>query len=82
VTLMEEKGDVVRFDLAPRGEDTLFEILRVGFKGGKLREMALLDNLGQRTRIYFSDVKLNPSIPAGRFVFTPPPGTDVIREAN
>lgn len=82
VSLMEEKGDVVRFDLKPRGEDNLFEVLRVGFKAGKLREMALLDNLGQKTRIYFNDVKLNPAVPASKFVFTPPPGTDVIREAN
>lgn len=82
VSLLEEKGDVVRFDLKPRGEDNLFDVLRVGFKAGKLREMALQDNLGQKTRIHFNDVKLNSAVPASAFVFTPPPGTDVIREAN
>lgn len=82
VTLLEDKGSNLRFELAPRSDDALFESMRIGFRDGRLREMILLDNLGQRTSITFSHTSINPAIPASRFVFTPPPGTDVIRESN
>lgn len=80
VKVAEESATGVRFDLAPRADNALFESLRVTFVEGRLREMILLDGLGQRTRIRFENVSLNAAIPAERFRFTPPPGTDVIRE--
>ncbi len=80
VSVAEEKGSSLRFELLPRSEDALFESLRIAFRDGRLDEMALVDALGQETSIRFSNVSLNASIPAARFVFTPPPGTDVIRE--
>lgn len=82
VKLLEDKGGNVRFSLAPRGEDALFESLGVAFRDDRLREMTLLDSLGQRTSITFSKVSLNPAVSPSRFVFTPPPGTDVIHEAH
>lgn len=80
VSVTEEKGSSLRFELLPRSEDALFESLRIAFRDGRLDQMALVDALGQETSIRFSNVSLNASIPAARFVFTPPPGTDVIRE--
>lgn len=80
VNVIEDKGGSLRFELLPRSEDALFESLRIAFRDGRLDEMALVDGLGQKTSIRFSKVSLNASISAARFVFTPPPGTDVIRE--
>ena len=40
--------------------------------------MILQDSLGQTTYVRFNNVKLNPSIPASTFNFTPPKGTDII----
>lgn len=80
VVVLEDKGRNQAFELRPKASSALFESLRVHFSDGRLREMSLLDNLGQRTRISFGRVTLNAAIPPARFRFTPPPGTDVIRE--
>lgn len=80
VTIPEETAKGIRFELKPRAENALFESLRVTFIDNRLREMSLLDGLGQRTRIQFGNVSLNGAIPDSRFRFEPPAGTDVIRE--
>ncbi|MFZ5755645.1 MAG: outer membrane lipoprotein chaperone LolA [Pseudomonadota bacterium] len=80
VSLLEEKGKLLRFELTPHDGDALFESLRVTFIDGRLGEMALADSLGQRTAIVFRDVKLNGKVAASQFRFVPPAGTDVIRE--
>ena len=72
-------GDSV-FTLKPRDKDALFDTLRVSFHGHDLSGMSLLDNLGQKTEIHFDKVKLNPSLSAATFEFSPPTGTDVIDE--
>lgn len=76
----EEKGadGVQVFVLKPRGKDALFDHLRVQFKGNVLVRMELADSLGQKTDILFTDVKVNPALPASLFEFTPPKGVDVI----
>lgn len=80
VRIVEEKSTGIRFELKPRSDNALFESLRVAFIGGDLREMSLVDGLGQRTRIRFDNVQQNVNLPAAQFRFTPPDGTDVIRE--
>lgn len=83
VTIIPEETDrSIRFELKPRADNALFESLRVTFIDNRLREMSLLDGLGQRTRIQFGNVSLNAAIPESRFRFEPPPGTDVIREGG
>ena len=69
-----------RFDLKPKGEDSLFELLRVNFKDGKLLDMYLEDALGQTTKIEFSDVVLNNPIKQDVFTFNPPENVDVIKD--
>lgn len=82
VTLLDEQAKNVRFQLKPHDTDALFEALTVGFRNGRLSDMALVDSLGQTTTIRFFDVAVNGSIPPTRFQFTPPAGVDVIREGN
>lgn len=80
VSLAGSDGDVRRFVLKPHDAEALFESLQVSFRKGRLSEMMLVDSLGQKTTIAFSDVKLNGKSPASLFRFEPPAGTDVIRE--
>ena len=69
-----------RFDLKPKGEDALFELLRVHFKEGALQDMYLQDSLGQTTRIAFKNAKQNVDIKPEIFDFKVPEGVDVITD--
>jgi outer membrane lipoprotein carrier protein len=67
-------------ELAPLSDAADFAGVRVGFKQGRLASMELMDALGQTTVIQFSDVQVNPTLDPALFQFSPPPGTDVIRD--
>lgn len=71
-------GNEKVFVLKPRDKEALFEDLRVQFKGNELVRMELKDTLGQTTDIRFSDIRVNPALPASQFEFTPGKGVDVI----
>ncbi|MFT8175919.1 outer-membrane lipoprotein carrier protein LolA, partial [Salmonella enterica] len=45
----KEAGDVVDFTLKPKAKDTLFDNLRLSFRGGVINDMQLIDSVGQRT---------------------------------
>lgn len=64
----------------PKAPDSGFEKVRLGFAGGELKGMELLDNFGQTTQVRFSRIERNPALPPGLFKFTPPPGADVVGE--
>jgi len=66
------------FKLIPKTDDTLFENIKIQFVNDTLKLMVLSDSLGQTTTVDFVDVKINPSLPADLFEFTPPKGVDVI----
>lgn len=66
--------------LYPKSANANFKNLSLSFNGGKPVMMVLNDSLGQTTSIKFSNIKLNPSINAAQFKFTPPKGVDVINQ--
>jgi outer membrane lipoprotein carrier protein len=68
-------------EASPKAEDTGFERVRLGLKGRSLAAMELHDQLGGRTRLTFLDLKANAPVAPQSFVFTPPPGADVIEDA-
>ena len=76
----KQAGDVMDFTLKPKTKDTLFDSLRLSFRGGKINDMQLIDSVGQRTKILFTGVKVNEPIPASKFKFDIPKGADVIQE--
>ena len=76
----KQAGDVMDFTLKPKTKDTLFDSLRLSFRGGKIIDMQLIDSVGQRTNILFTGVKVNEPIPASKFKFDIPKGADVIQE--
>ncbi len=65
----------------PKEKDTGFESAKIGMKGKSLAAMELVDQLGGRTLITFTDFKSNPALVPETFRFTPPKGADVLDEA-
>lgn len=64
----------------PRSSDNQLRQVRVGFAGGKLAALDIVDSFGQRSLIRFSQLQLLPSLPASTFHFTPPAGADVLKQ--
>ncbi len=64
----------------PKEADSMFQKVRMGFKGSTLDTMELYDQLGQVTVIRFSRIERNPKLPADSFAFAPPAGVDVIED--
>jgi outer membrane lipoprotein carrier protein len=81
-----ETGDpsAQTFELKPKEPGYAFERMMVLFKNGVLREILLLDTLGQKTVVDFSDVKVNQPIDSNVFKFEVPKGVDLVdsRVAN
>jgi outer membrane lipoprotein carrier protein len=57
-----------------------FQQARVGLAADPVRvvRFQFTDAFGNRTRIRFDDIRLNPSLAADRFQFEAPPGTDIL----
>jgi len=66
------------FELKPTSKQGMFQWIRIGFKAGKLRDLELLDELGQHSVFHFKDLVLNSEIPLQYFQFIPPEGVDVV----
>ncbi|GGK05684.1 outer membrane lipoprotein chaperone LolA [Luteimonas terricola] len=67
--------------LSPRQSDQAsFSSARLGFKGSALVRMEVVDTLGQRTEVAFSDWQRNPDFDRGTFRFVPAAGVDVVGE--
>ena len=76
----KEGGSVVDFILKPRGNESLFDSLRLSFRNRVINDMQLIDSIGQRTNILFLNVKMNEPVDAAQFNFVIPEGVDVIEE--
>ena len=55
-----------------------FQMARLGFDGGGLARMQVLDLVGQKTEVSFQGWKRNPAFAAGTFAFTPGKDVDVV----
>jgi chaperone LolA len=75
-----ESGGMEWLEATPKGSDSSFERIRMGFRGDVLTQMELFDHFGQRTTLKLTRFARNPSLPAARFRFTPPKGADVVGE--
>ena len=76
----KEGGNVIDFILKPKSKDSLFDSLRLSFRGGVLNDMQLIDSIGQRTNILFLNVQMNEALDDKQFSFDIPEGADVIQE--
>lgn len=64
----------------PRRNDSGLQSLRLGFKGRELSALEIVDAFGQRSVMQFGSVEVNAKLPADRFRFDPPAGTDVVQQ--
>lgn len=74
------EGDMQWIKLVPKNKDSTFKYILIGLDKGALSGMELNDNFGQLTRVYFSNIKLNPTIKPSIFEFQAPKGVDVFAE--
>ena len=67
------------YTLYPKQDDGAFQSLTISFGANKAPTLMILqDSLGQTTYVRFSNIKVNPALPASVFHFVPPKGTDII----
>jgi len=64
----------------PKSKEGSLQNVRVGFKGGMLATLEILDSFGQRSVLQFSAFEANAVIEPGSFQFKPPAGVDVVRQ--
>lgn len=76
----EDEGD--GFVLRPRGEDSLFDHIRLEFTGPLLAGIDIVDHLDQLTRVRFRNQSLSPALQPGLFELVIPDGVDVLRDAG
>ena len=82
VNSLGSQGQLEWTQLIPKNKDGGYEEIRVGFENGRIRILEMIDGFGQTTRIALRDANENVEINAGKFVFEPPPGTDVVGETR
>ena len=64
----------------PKAKEGQLKSVRVGFAGEQLAVLDIVDNFGQRSQLKFSNMQVNPQLPANTFKFTPPAGADVMKQ--
>lgn len=64
----------------PKGQDSGFDEVRLGFGKAGLERMNLKDSYGNLTSIQFSKLERNPILNQQIFMFKPPQGADVVGE--
>lgn len=74
--------DLTWVRLKPRSADSDFDSVAIAFAGDRPAQLEIVDRLGQHTRVYLTDLSLNPSLGADAFRFEVPAGADVIREGE
>jgi len=67
-------------EVKPYDDGSLFERVRMGFRGNLLEVMELHDHFGQKTTIKFSNLQRNPKSSPELYTFTVPKGADVVTE--
>lgn len=80
-TVEQVAGRANSFRLLPKDRSqNLFEALEMRFDEGLPVSMQIEDSMRQKTEILFSDVQLNPNLPAKDFSFVAPAGTEVLNQ--
>jgi outer membrane lipoprotein carrier protein len=78
LTSVGEKDGMSWVRLLPKNKEGDFSEIRLGLKDSLPRVMELRDSLGQNTTIRFTDIRINPGLKTGHFVFQPPKGVEVV----
>lgn len=74
---------VTELELSPRTPASYERLgMTVDVESGLIVESSIVDLFGNRTRIRFENIVVDPSSPEGTFQFVPPPGTEVVDLSN
>lgn len=65
---------------SPKAKDSGVASVRVGFVGGELARLEIVDSFGQRSELRFERLQTNAALDAAQFQFKPPAGVDVVRQ--
>lgn len=65
--------------LNPKYRNDELKQVQLKFNGNRLSQMWILDKLGQKSYLKFSNVRINRKLSNSQFNFQPPRGVDVIR---
>ena len=69
-------------ELTPKDLEAQYKSIKMGFDNDKLGMMIIIDNLEQISRIDFSDLKKNISLPLNIFNFEVPDNIDIFDETK
>jgi outer membrane lipoprotein carrier protein len=73
------KSDIGKwFELKPKTSNTMFQKIQLQFRNGKLSTMYITDNLGQLTKLVFTNVRINLKLKPILFKFNPSPNIDIV----
>jgi len=64
----------------PKAKDGAFQSVRVGFRGGQLAALEIVDSFGQKSLLRFNGFAANVPVDPQAFRFTVPAGADVIEQ--
>ena len=79
VSLINKKK-VQKYSLIPLDDKDNYQRIELSYRRNKLIAMMIVDHLGQKTRLTFSQIRINPKISQKIFHFKPPSGVDIIKQ--
>lgn len=74
------QGNTQSFDLHSKSSRANFQRVQMSFENNLLKTLVLYDQLGQKTEVKFSKIKLNAALSPSLFQFKPPKGVDVVEQ--
>ncbi|ALG67228.2 outer membrane lipoprotein chaperone LolA [Beggiatoa leptomitoformis] len=80
VKRLSATSGIIVLEIRPKGEQPQFEKLILTLENDTLQKLELQDNLGQKSLISFSKMQKNLTVDEDLFIFTPPAGTDIIKD--
>lgn len=75
---LESEDELQWVRLMPKENDNTYQTVALAFDDNGIREMLMVDSFDQRTRLVFSNIKINAGLPDSRFKFITPEGVDVV----
>jgi outer membrane lipoprotein carrier protein len=78
ITKLSKSAKGEWFELKPKTRNGMFQKMQVQFVNGQLSTMYITDNLGQRTKLVFTNVQINPKLKPILFKFKPSPNVDIV----
>ncbi|MBK6863362.1 MAG: outer membrane lipoprotein chaperone LolA [Ideonella sp.] len=75
-----DRNGLAWVEATPRQRDGALQVVRVGFRGGELAAIEIVDSFGQTSLLQFSSFVANLPLAPERFRFVVPPGADLIEQ--